>query len=376
MRITAFSRFLAVGTTIWLASAPLQAQESLAGVGAAASAGAALGAAAGGAAMSAGNAAKRGAEGGNPAMPNEAGNPGGAAGGTTTTTTTTVTTRGPIYWGNNDADSILNQLLAAKTPTRPIPTRKARTPKNRAQYSAKVAKMTPAQRKKLVLQKYQIPPRAWLAHYLPDDRYKLNSNVWKFVSTETDRFYYKPDAPGMLRQSPHRVIGFHSWQDAMIAGYRPDPITKPEPGAQFAYLARIGRGPQLRTFVEYAYSGQVTPQNFAATFNYIQQVAKKINAVSYARPFLPETVEKIIEASLTGNPSLIPRTIGGTPQPVKVSTGSDLAGANVTANANNGGGTAAAPPDAQAQGAPGKREDEFDNFKNRAGSLAKTPGNR
>lgn len=65
------------------------------------------------------------------------------------------------------------------------------------------------------------PPRGWIRHYLPDDRYKILGGTWKYVSTELDRFYYPAWAPEMLRRSPNRVIGFNSAQDAEEAGYMP-----------------------------------------------------------------------------------------------------------------------------------------------------------
>ena len=303
---------------------------------------------------------------------------GGQASGGTTTITTTPTTQSSkaLSWGTGDADSILNQLLNAKPPApRPIPTNVKRSARAQAAYARRIAKMTPAQRKKLVLQKYKIPPVSYLAHYLPADRYKITSGVWKFVSTETDRFYYNASAPAMLRQSPSRVIGFHTWQDAMIAGYRPDPITKPTPGAQFAALARIGRGPQLRNFVEYAYAGQMTPQNFATTYSYIQKVVAAVNKRPYARPLLPQTVETILEASLTGNPDLIPRQIGGQPRLVEVVA---------DPNAQPVGGVATVNQDIKAGGrgalieggGQDKREEEFNQFSNRAGSLAASGAER
>jgi hypothetical protein len=65
------------------------------------------------------------------------------------------------------------------------------------------------------------PPRGWIRHYLPDDRYKILGGTWKYVSTELDRFYYPAWAPEMLRRPAGRVIGFASAQDAEEAGYMP-----------------------------------------------------------------------------------------------------------------------------------------------------------
>jgi hypothetical protein len=64
------------------------------------------------------------------------------------------------------------------------------------------------------------PPRNWIRHYLPDDRYKLMGGTWKVVSTETDTMYYPAWAPEMLSQSAGIVIGFPSAAAAEEAGYR------------------------------------------------------------------------------------------------------------------------------------------------------------
>lgn len=65
------------------------------------------------------------------------------------------------------------------------------------------------------------PPKNWIRHYLGEDRYKIAGGIWKVVSTETDRYYYPPWAPEMLRQSPGIVIGFASVEEAEEAGYLP-----------------------------------------------------------------------------------------------------------------------------------------------------------
>ena len=67
------------------------------------------------------------------------------------------------------------------------------------------------------------PTSRWLAHYLPDDRYKIAGGVWRFVSTDLDTYYHRPDSPNMLRQPPGRVIGFSSAAEAEEAGYLPAP---------------------------------------------------------------------------------------------------------------------------------------------------------
>lgn len=78
------------------------------------------------------------------------------------------------------------------------------------------------------------PPANWIRHYLPDDRYKIDGGTWKYVSTELDTYYHRPDSELMLRQSPNGVIGFNSAADAEEAGYRPAPNTNPD-YSKFSY---------------------------------------------------------------------------------------------------------------------------------------------
>lgn len=66
------------------------------------------------------------------------------------------------------------------------------------------------------------PTSSWLAHYLPDDRYKIAGGIWKYVSTDLDTYYHRPDSPNMLRQPAGTVIGFSSAAEAEEAGYRAD----------------------------------------------------------------------------------------------------------------------------------------------------------
>lgn len=67
------------------------------------------------------------------------------------------------------------------------------------------------------------PPSGWINHYLPDDRFKISGGTWKYVSTEMDEYYHRPDSPLMLQQPAGIVIGFASAADAEEAGYRPAP---------------------------------------------------------------------------------------------------------------------------------------------------------
>ncbi|MBV9468330.1 MAG: hypothetical protein JO316_00335 [Abitibacteriaceae bacterium] len=72
------------------------------------------------------------------------------------------------------------------------------------------------------------PPPGWIRHYLGDDRYKIDGNIWRVVSTQMDTYYHRPNCPNMLRQSHDIVLGFASGEDAVEAGYRPDPVCHPE----------------------------------------------------------------------------------------------------------------------------------------------------
>lgn len=67
------------------------------------------------------------------------------------------------------------------------------------------------------------PPANYLAHYLPDDRYKIAGGVWKYVSTDLDTYYHLPQSGNMMRQPASRVIGFANSRDAEEAGYVADP---------------------------------------------------------------------------------------------------------------------------------------------------------
>jgi hypothetical protein len=81
--------------------------------------------------------------------------------------------------------------------------------------------------KQAVRLKYH-PPANWLRHYLGDDRYKIDGNVWKVVSTQLDTYYHRPNCPNMLRQPAGIVIGFPSAAAAQEGGYKPDPVCHPE----------------------------------------------------------------------------------------------------------------------------------------------------
>ena len=102
----------------------------------------------------------------------------------------------------------------------------------------------PSARKAALLEKGTVPPgKEWLLHYLPDDRYKIDGKVWKYVSTELDTYYHLPDSPLMLKQQANMVIGFSSQAQAEEAGYRPDATVQAQ--IRKAQLATIvARGPR------------------------------------------------------------------------------------------------------------------------------------
>lgn len=365
---------------LWL-SGHAEAQETLGSLGAASGIGATLGAVGAGA-ITAGSATKKvkGGQDRNKEMDDLTREPsersGGRGRGTSPVMPVTMpqpSTSNAIDWGTGNGQQIINQLLASKPLPQPVTVK--RSPVAQSKYARRVSRMSKSQRTRMVMAKYHPAPVNWIAHYLPEDRFKITSGDWEVVSTETDKYYYKAWAPAMLRQTPNRVIGFHTWQNAMIAGYRPDPVTQPVPGAEFARLARIGRGEHFVEYVEYAYSGQVTPENFRATYNYALSVISAVNAYPYAKPLLPETLDTVFEATLKGDPSLIPHSIGGQPVSTALASvpGTPMS-AETASNANAPRAGGAPPPEPEGQ--KDKREEEFNTFGSRAGKLANVPANR
>ena len=371
-----------------LACTAAQAQESLAGVGMASSAGASIDAASA-SSLSAGRVTQRLNGGAThntgqlshdlmdetdrsgdlaanaPSFPN-------ASTGGSQQSATSITGGAVADWGTT-GEQYLDELLA--TPTLSLSSgggggntraaRRARYLRTRALARSRRRRNHRRGKSTLQMASYQAPAPYWLSHYLPEDQYKIEANDWKFVSEETDKYYYAPNAPGILAQDADHVIGFHTWQDAMIAGYRPDPRTKPTPGAQFAYLASMDSDrTMLDAFVQVAYGGQMTPQNFDATYGYMTRVLNVINRYPYAADMRGGVIEKIFQASLTNNPSVIPASIGGDLQSW---------GTAPTANPNGVPGAGAGPSNG-----PGMNgvDGQFDKFSNRAGSLANVPANK
>jgi len=320
-----------------LMCAPLytaHAQETLAGVGAAGAMGATLGAAGAGGLSSGritrgvnnGSGSSTDMEGGDPRS--SGGDPRGGGSSTDTTTVTTTTTSAvtppPVQTFHGTGEDYVRELLSVRAATLPAPGSRRLSPRAQARYAAKVARQTKKQRSRAVQAKYKIPGIGWEAAYLPQDRYKFGK-IWRFVSTEDDRFYYTPSGMARKRFNPNRVLGFNSFQDALAAGYRPDPATRPAPGAQVADLARLYRGPALYTFVEYLYAGQISPQAFLGTYNYAHSVERTLRPTR-AAPYIGSTVAKILEAALTGDQSIIPTQFnsnGPIAPPPPVTAGAD-----------------------------------------------------
>ena len=238
---------------------------------------------------------------------------------TETTTTTTTTSSVPIRQGDFSGRSIVNQLRVT-SPNRPIPVAQNLTSSQRAAQARRIARMTPAQRKKLVLKKYDIAPVGWLSSYLPSDRYKFGK-VWQYVSTETDKHYYRPADMARRRFNANRVIGFRTWQLAMQAGYTPDPVSQPAPGPQILALAQYTTGPNFYRFVEYTYSGQVSPEQFVASYDYARRVTSALRSSNEGRKYLGNTLDRVFQAIVEGNPNIIPRTVGGPPPAPVTATG-------------------------------------------------------
>jgi hypothetical protein len=354
------------GTTVLVAGAGVTVwAQTLGGTGVAIAGGAAIGAAAGAGLPTAGEVTSR--------LPNSrqreqnalideasnAGDLGGGAGGAQGAQATVhVTTQKPLSWGPESGQQMVRQLVGGRYPAAGA---RKRTSRGQAKYSRRVSKLSPRRRSKLVLNKYRKPPTGYLSWYLPEDRYKVTSKVWQYVTTPNDRFYYAPWAPAMKLRNPARVIGFHTWQDAMIAGYRPDPATRPEPAPRLAYFAGLTRGPNLARYFEFVYAGQVTPSVLESHYQYVKYVAGEVGSHAHTRKLVGPTVEQVLGA-LTGN-GTFPTSVGGSPAPAATEAGAGLAPAGI------------APPASPDEATGGdKREEQYNQFGNRAAGLARKPG--
>ena len=186
----------------------------------------------------------------------------------------------PERWGNENGEQMLHQL----TSHRHVSYSPGSVGKRRRHHN--------------VLAKYIKPARGWLSYYLPQDRYKVTSHIWKFTTTPNDKFYYDPWVLATKHRPAGQVIGFNTWQDAMIAGYRPDPVSLPAPGRQLAILASYSQGDMMQKFIEFTYAGQINPVVFDEDYKYVSRVAHAVKSSSHWSYLLEPTVDQAIGSTL------------------------------------------------------------------------------
>lgn len=318
---------------------------------------------------------------GDPMMPNPTGaggmaGMGGAGGGAAAAA---PVRREPLRWGKETGEDFLRELK--RTPTRGKVRRSRAGRRGRRVSNQRLSRLPRKTRSRVIASRYQKPPVGYLSFYLPQDRYKLTSRLWKFVTIEDDRarypvkYYYQPNSPvflSILGRQPrnsqpryNRVLGFASWQDAMIAGYRPDPVSKPTPGAELANLRSIAPREDLVHYTEFVYAGQITPNAFAQNYKYIQTVRGIANRRSDTRRLLPGTVGQILRAALGEGPA--PTQIGVTRRAViqtQTTSSSGMMGASPAM------GSSVTPSSPSSMEEP--REAGYSNFRNNAGNLSST----
>lgn len=214
-----------------------------------------------------------------------------------------------------------------------------------------------------VLAKYIKPARGWLGYYLPQDRYKVTSKIWQFTTTPNDKFYYDPWVLATKHRPAGQVIGFHTWQDALIAGYRPDPVSLPAPGRQLAILASYSQGDMMQKFIEFTYAGQINPAVFEEDYRYVMRVAHTVESSSHWSYLLEPTVDQAIGSTL--GLTSPPTQVGSAPAPKQQNQqGAEMPGGAAVPGA--------LPP---AGGADDPRMEQYNRFQKNAGNLAATPGN-
>lgn len=255
----------------------------------------------------------------------------------------------PERWGNENGRQMLNQL----------------TSRTHVNYSP--GNVGKRRKHRNVLGKYIKPARGWLKYYLPEDRYKVTSKVWQFTTTPNDKFYYDPWVLATKHRPAGKVIGFHTWQDAVIAGYRPDPVSLPAPGRQLAILASYSQGDMMQKLIEFTYAGQITPTVFDQNYNYIKSVADTVESSKNWSHLLEPTVDQAIGATLglTSPPS----QVGSVPvQQQNAQADPGMAGIPGEA----------APPGAlpSAGDTDDPRMEQYNQFQRNAADLAATPGNQ
>jgi hypothetical protein len=186
----------------------------------------------------------------------------------------------PERWGNENGEQMIHQL----TSHRHVSYSPGNVGKGRRHHN--------------VLAKYIKPARGWLGYYLPQDRYKVTSHIWKYTTTPNDKFYYDPWVLATKHRPAGQVIGFNTWQDAMIAGYRPDPVSLPAPGRQLAILSSYSQGDMMQKFIEFTYAGQITPVVFDEDYRYVMSVAHTVESSSHWSYLLEPTVDQAIGSTL------------------------------------------------------------------------------
>ncbi len=317
--------------------------------------------------------ASRGGSSGSPSpsgFPNPNLNPGRGAGGTAATSLTPATHNEPFHWDDMRGADYVRELRSRSTRR----ASRTRVALNRAPYRAPY-------------RKYPLRPRGWLSYYLQQDRYKFAVNLWNYVSIEDDRgrypvrYYYRPNSPtflALLANTPHgvrrynRVVGFKSWQDAMIAGLRPDPVSKPEPAPRVLQLAGLTRSDGAMRMIEAAYAGQMSPAQFNSSVDYVGQVARSVRANRATRALAPRTINQVVLA-LLGEAEFPTRVVGTRSRVVRIVTQSTTQ--TTTSGVPNG---APIPPGAinptapnfvPSGGAPENRMDNYNRFQNNAAGL-------
>jgi hypothetical protein len=249
-----------------------------------------------------------GGMGGAPSFPPMGGGPGMVAG-------TGVINR-PFHWGDMRGEDFVRELQRRPT-VRP----RSRIRGQRNIYRRPLAK-------------YKVPPRGFLSYYLQQDRFKITMGHWRYVSIEDDRakyptrFYYRPNSPTMLAllaSSPrgirryNRVIGFKTWRDAMIAGYRPDPVSKPEPAARVLQLAGLTRSNAAMRYIEAAYAGQMSPEQFNSGVIYAGNVVRAVRSNRATRGQARQLANQAVLA-LLGEGQMPTQVVGYRRRRVRVTT--------------------------------------------------------
>lgn len=291
----------------------------------------------------------------------------------------------PDAWGSKTGDDYLRELLSgggrASTRRRVSSASRRRTARASAAKARLWSRLTPAQKRRALAAEYRKLAIGWLAYYAPEDRYKVTSNVWRYVSIEDDtrrypvRYYYSPSSSRMLEllATPiknglrrNRVIGFHTWQDAMQAGYRPDPVSRPAPARDLVYLASLTRNDNLANYVGFVYSGQVSPDTLTRTVSYARRVRTVVVSRSDTRPMLGRVIGQVLGAAM--GQGQVPRQIGGDSQPMQANAGMGAMMPRMPSpmRPQMGG----APPEVSSSGG-NTREQGYDAFRGRAGALAR-----